>query len=110
MATDWGKVLQDMLGAAEGVAKKQWPKLRQEAEEQLKTLTQVAIRIEARKKAGQISETNARFLMAQYELAARNVMFSIEGMTNIMVEQAYNAALAVFRDAVKAATGGWVLL
>lgn len=110
MATDWGRVFQDMLGAAEGVAKKEWPKLRQEAEEQLKSLTQVAARIEARKLLGQISETNARFLMAQYELAARNVMFSIEGMTNILIEQVYNAALAVLKDAIKAATGGWILL
>jgi hypothetical protein len=109
---DWSKVLQDMVDAVEVVAKAEWPKLRSEAEEQFRSLTQVAARIEVRKvlKEDPISETNARFLFAQYELAARNVMFSIEGIANILIERAYNAALAVLRDAIKTATGGWVLI
>lgn len=45
-----------------------------------------------------------------YDMAAQNVLFSVEGMTNLIVEKAYNAARAVLVAAVKAATGGWVLL
>lgn len=108
--TDWTKVLQDMASAAEGIAKTEWPKLKGEAEDQFKVLTQVAARIEARKLSNEISETNARFLMNQYEMASQNVLYSIEGLTNIVIEQVLNAALDVLRVAIKAATGGWVLL
>lgn len=108
--TDWTKVLQDMLAAAQGTAQTEWPKLRSEAEAQFQTLTQVAARIEARKLANDITETNARFLMYQYQMAAQNVIFSVEGLTNLLVEQALNAALTILRDAVKAATNGWILL
>jgi hypothetical protein len=35
----------------------------------------------------------------------------VEGLTNIPIEQALNAALDVLRDAIKkTATGGWILL
>lgn len=108
--TDWTKVLQDMVTAAEGIANKEWPKLRDEAEAQFQILTQVAARIETRKLTNEISETNARFLMNQYEMASQSVLYSIEGMTNILIEQSLNAALDVLRSAVKAATGGWILL
>lgn len=108
--TDWTIVLQDMATAAEGIAKKEWPKLKDEAEAQFQVLTQVAARIEMRKLTNEISETNARFLMNQYEMATQNVLYSIEGMTNILIEQALNAAFDVLRSAIKAATGGWILL
>lgn len=108
--TDWTKVLQGMLAAAQNSAHAEWPKLQSEAKAQFQTLTQVAARIEARKLANDITETNARFLMYQYRMAAQNVMFSVEGLTNLLVEQALNAALDVLRQAVKTATNGWILL
>jgi len=109
-AMDWGKVLTDMLAAAQGVAKDKWPALRKDAEDQFKVLTQIGARIEARKAAQDISETNARFLMSQYKIASQNVLFSVEGLANLLVEQAWNKALDVLRDAVKTATSGWILL
>lgn len=108
--TNWTTVLQGMLAAAQQVAQNEWPKLRDEAEAQFQTLTQVAARVETRTLANTISETNARFLMYQYKMATQNVLFSIEGLTNLLVEQSVNAALAVLSNALKAATGGWVLL
>lgn len=108
--TDWTKVLQGMLAAAQNSARTEWPTLQSEAEAQFQTLTQVAERIEAGKLANNITETNARFLMYQYKMAAQNVMFSVEGLTNLLVEQALNAALDVLRQAVKTATNGWILL
>lgn len=110
MATDWNAVVQGMLAAAQKVATKEWPKLKTEAQDQFKVLAQVGARIEARKALNDISETNARFLMAQYNMAAQNVLFSVEGMTNLIVEQAYNAARSVLADAIKTATGGWLVL
>ena len=110
MAMDWTKVLTDMLTAAEGVAKTEWPKLKGEAEDQFKILTQVAMSVEARKATGQMSDTNARFLMAQHKMATQNVLYSIEGQTNILIEQVVNAALDILRTALRTATGGWILL
>ena len=112
MATNWSTVLTDMLKAAEGVAKNEWPKLEGEAKAQFQVLTQVGARIEARKLLNPptISETNARFLMNQYEMASQNVLYSIEGLTNLLIEEVINAALEVLRTALKSATGGWILL
>ncbi len=108
--TNWTKVTRDMMEAAEKVAQHEWPKLKSEAEAQFVTLTQVAARIEARKVINDISETNARHQMRQYQIAAFNIMYSTEGTTNLLLEQALNSALGVLRREMVLATGGWVLL
>ncbi|WP_321939798.1 hypothetical protein [Paraburkholderia sp. J8-2] len=106
---DWGQVAQDMLSAAETSAGADWPKLRDFAENQFENLTTVASQIETRKSQGTITEVNAEFLMDQYQAAARGVLFSVEGLTNLMIQNAWNAAMAVLAKAIDTAIG-WALI
>ncbi|MGY4727961.1 hypothetical protein [Burkholderia pyrrocinia] len=106
---DWGKVLDDMLKAAEQAAGAQWPTLNAYAQQEFQTLTGVATQIEARKVGGTISEVNAQFLAGQYEAAAKSVLYAVEGLSNIVIQSAWNAAMAVLRTALNDATG-WALL
>lgn len=107
---DTEKVLKDMLSASQAAAGAVWDKAKGDIEEEFKTLVNVGARIVARKAANTITEVNARFLIAQYYGAARNFLYSLEGIANLVIESMLNAALAVLREAIKIATKGWVLI
>lgn len=104
------KVLKDMLKAAQAEAGAVWGKVKDDVEEEFKVLVNVAARIMARKEAGKITEVNARFLMAQYYGAARSFLYSLEGIAKLILESMINAALEVLKEAIKTASGGWVLI
>lgn len=104
------EVVQGMLEAAKNAGEQIWKKVHKELEDEFKTLTQVAARVVFRKAAGSISEVNARFIMAQYYGAMRNYLYAVEGIANIAIESMINAALSILRDAIKVATGGWVVI
>ena len=107
---DEQKVLKDMLGASQTKAVAVWGQVKGDVEQEFKTLVSVGARIVARKEAGTISEVNAKFLMAQYYGAARNFLYSLEGIANLAIEAMINAALDVLKKAIQAATSGWVLI
>lgn len=107
---DEKKVLKDMLSASQSKAGAVWDKAKDDIEEEFKILASVGARIVARKAAGTITEVNAKFLIAQYFGAARSFLYSLEGIANIILESIINAALEVLREAIKVATGGWVVI
>ena len=107
---DQKKVLKDMLGASQAQATAVWSKVKGDVEQEFKTLVSVGARIVARKEAGTISEVNAKFLIAQYYGAARNFLYSLEGIANLVIEAMINAALDVLRTAIQTATSGWVVI
>lgn len=106
---DWKKVFEDMLAAAKGAAAQDWPALRDYARHEFETLSSIAARLEVRKLDGSITEVNARFLIGQYALAAKSVLYAVEGLKNVMIERAWNAAMAVLNLAINKAIG-WALL
>ncbi|MFL9896252.1 hypothetical protein [Paraburkholderia sp. RL17-381-BIF-C] len=106
---DWGQVAQNMLQAAKTSAGNDWPKLRDYAENEFKNLSTVAGQIEERKNQGTITEVNAEFLIGQYQAAARGVLFAVEGLTNLLIQKAWNAAMAVLAQAIDTAIG-WSLV
>lgn len=107
---DEKKVLKDMLGASQAQAGAVWNQVKGDVEQEFKTLVSIGARIFARKAAGTISEVNAKFLMAQYYGAARNFLYSLEGIANLVIEGMINAALDVLRKAIQVATNGWVVI
>lgn len=104
------QVLKDMLTASQAKAAAVWNQVKGDVEQEFKTLVSVGARIVARKEAKTISEVNAKFLMAQYYGAARNFLYSLEGISNLVIEAMINAALDVLRAAILAATKGWVVI
>lgn len=107
---DVEKVLKDMLGASQAKAGAVWGQVKDDVEQEFKTLTSVGSRIVARKAANTITEVNAKFLIAQYYGAARNFLYSLEGIANLVIEAVINAALDVLRKAIQTATGGWLVI
>lgn len=105
MAIDADRLLTDMLDAAAQAAGKRWTKLKKDATSQLETLAALASEIEARKLAGTIEEDEAEMLVKVQANAARAVFAGIKGQAKLAAEAAINAALAVLRQSVRAATG-----
>jgi hypothetical protein len=62
------------------------------------------------KQNGKITEQEAAYLMDLQRNASRTVLLTIEGLGILAVEEAINAALAVVRDTINAALGGWKIL
>ncbi len=104
------KLLKGMLAAAGGVLKDKWPAAKDYAANEFRKLLLEAGHIARLKAAGQITKAEAVYLMDLQRNAARSVLLTIEGLGTIAVESAINAALAVARDTINAALGGWKLL
>lgn len=107
---DGEKVVKDMLNASQAKAGGVWVQVKDDIEQEFRTLANVGARIVARKAANTITEVNAKFLIAQYYGAARNVLYSLEGFANLIIEAMINAALEVLRKAIQVATGGWLVI
>jgi hypothetical protein len=110
MDLDTDKLLQDMMAAGRKVLKKKWPSAKSYAENEFKKLLEEAVHINALKQEGKITEDEAIYLMNLQRNSARMVMLTLEGLGIIAVEEMLNAALAVARDAINSALGGWKLL
>jgi hypothetical protein len=110
MKIDIEKLLKGMLEAAGVVLKKHWPKAKDYAENEFRKLLLEARHIEQLKNDGKITEQEAIYLMDLQRNALRAVLLTIEGLGILAVEAAINAALAVVRDTVNSAVGGWKLL
>jgi hypothetical protein len=110
MKIDVDKLLKGMLGAANDVLQKQGPKARDYASNEFEKLLLEAQHIGELKKIRKITEQEAVYLMDLQRNAARTVLLTIDGMGIIAVESAINAALAVVRDTINSALGGWKVL
>ncbi len=105
MALDVGALAQSILGAMKGVLDAKWPTIKDYASDQATQLAKTLVKIEAEKIAGQITAADASVLLEMQKNAARQVFLAVEGMGELLVEQALNAGLAAVRDAVNKAIG-----
>ena len=103
MELDVDKLFEDMVAAVKGVVAGRWPEIQNLAEDELKALAELLVRIEARKAAGTISDDDARSLLKIHRNTVETVLASIQGMTLIAAEMAVNAALNVVKEAVNKA-------
>ncbi|WP_431112960.1 hypothetical protein [Variovorax paradoxus] len=98
-----------MLVAAEGVLKNKWVKVKPYIESETKIFAERLANIARLRAAGSISEQRARDLVAFQKEAFETVLLAVEGLTQLAIEEALNAALKAVRDAVNVAVG-FVLL
>ena len=105
MAFDITKVTGDMLGAAEGVFKEQWPKakgaMKQVLDEEASAFKAIA---EARI-AGKISEEDFQRQMEDENETLQAGLAMVRVIEKKMAQDAINAMLKVFYEAVKAVIG-----
>jgi hypothetical protein len=110
MNIDIEKLLKGMLEAASIVLKNQWPKAKDYAENEFRKLLLETQHIAQLKDDGKITEQEAIYLMELQRNASRTVLLTIEGLGILAVEAAINASLAVVRDTINNAVGGWKIL
>ena len=94
-----------MLSAAEGVVKDRWPTTRQYFESETRMLAERLASIEKMRLAGTISESRAKMHLEFQKESYGTVLLAVEGLNQLLVEQALNAALTVVKEAVNAALG-----
>ena len=95
----------DMLSAAAGVFRDDWPALKDYAEGELKKLAETGATVTKLYASGAISKAEAKALVEMQKNTARTVMLTIQGIGLIIAEKAVNAVLKVLRAAVNTAVG-----
>ena len=105
MSLDIEVIGKQMIDAARGVVKKKWPSTSSYFESESKAYAARLATIVQLRVDGLISEERARQHVAFQTNAWETVLLSVEGLTQLLVEEALNAAIKVIRDAVNTAIG-----
>jgi hypothetical protein len=95
----------EMLAAALPILKERTEDASAYADMEFKKIAQTLASITEQFAAGQLSEHQARLLMAMQKNASQSVMLTLEGLGLLSVELAINAALDVVRGTVNRAIG-----
>ena len=98
-----------MIAAAQSVVKEKWPSTKSYFESESKAYAARLATIVQLREEGLISETRAKQHVEFQTNAYETVLLAVGGLTQLLVEQALNAAIAVIRDVVNKAIG-FVLL
>ena len=94
-------VVSDMVNAAKGVLTKQWPGVKDYAEEEMEKIAKRVELIVKKSIAGDINEEEAKILLQMQTNAAAGTLAILEGISRLMAEQAINAALEGLKNAIK---------
>ena len=105
MSLDVGDLSSKMIEAFKGELSDKWPEVRDYAEAESKKLAENFVMIEKLKLSGEIDEEQARLHHEIQQNASRSVLLTIEGLGDIAVEQAINAAMNVVKETVNGALG-----
>lgn len=105
MSLDADAIVKQMLEAAQGVVTDKWPATRSYFETESKAFAARLATIVQLRAAGAISEERAKQHVAFQKNSWETVLLTVEGLNQLLVEQALNAAIKVIRDAVNKAIG-----
>lgn len=105
MSLDVEAIGKQMIAAAQGVVKDKWPTTKSYFESESKIYAARLASIVKMRKDGLISDDRAKQHVAFQTTAWETVLLAVEGLNQLLVEQALNAALAVIRDTVNKAIG-----
>lgn len=109
MSLDVDAIAKDMISAARGVVDQKWPATQAYFESESKMYAQRLASVAKMYADGIISEKRAKEHVALQNDAWETTLLAVNGLSQILVEQALNAAINVVRDAVNKAIG-FVLL
>ncbi len=105
MSLDVQDVASKMIEAAKGVVGEKWPVTSAYFVSESRMFAERFAAIARMRAEGVISEERARSHVAFQKDAWETVLVAAYGLTQLMVEQALNAALDAVRDVVNAAVG-----
>lgn len=105
---DISALLTDITNAAKGSLEKDWPKVKGNVVQKLKTLAENVAYIEKMKLEGKMTKKEATLHLNIQRNAVETVLLTQKGLGKIAVENALNAVFNVVGEAIKLATG-WVI-
>lgn len=95
----------DIFNAAEGVVKDKWPKTKKYFEAESKAFAARMATIVQLRKDGVISEDRAKEHVRMQKESWETVLLAVEGLNQLMVEEALNAGIKIIRDTINKAIG-----
>lgn len=105
MSLDIDVIAKDMITAAKGVVDEKWPATREFFESESKMYAQRLASVAKMYADGIISEKRAKEHIALQNEAWETTLLAVNGLSQILIEQALNAAIKVIRDAVNKTIG-----
>ena len=105
MSLDIELIGNQMIEAAKGVVSDKWPATKRYFESESKAYAARLATIVQLRKDGLISEERAKQHVVFQTNAWETVLLSVDGLNQLIVEEALNAAIKVIRDAVNKAIG-----
>lgn len=105
MPLDTGEVVEKMLEAAQGVFNDKWPQTKDYVESEAKIFAERFANIARLRQENKITERRAKLHIEFQKEAWETVLLSVEGLSQLLVEQALNAALDAVKDVVNTAVG-----
>jgi hypothetical protein len=105
MAIDVSQVGGQMLSAALPILAKGGSSVKDYAEDQFKQIAQRIADIGEQRIEGNLSDSDAKALLDMQIKSTENVFLTVEGLTEIIIEQAINAALNVVKEVVNTGVG-----
>jgi hypothetical protein len=103
MALDAQDIITTMMAAAQKVLSKEWPKIQDSVASETKIFAERLVTIERLRLAGTISESRAKSHIEFQKESWETFLLSAEGLSQLMVEEALNAALNAVKDIVNTA-------
>jgi len=105
MSLDVSAIAGQMLAAAKGVVGEKWPATQTYFDSETKIFAQRLASIAELRASGSISEERAKSHLQFQKEAWDTVLLAVEGLNQLMVEEALNAALDAVRAIVNKAIG-----
>jgi Asp-tRNA(Asn)/Glu-tRNA(Gln) amidotransferase B subunit len=105
MSLDVDVIASDMISAAKGVVSDKWPATRAYFESESKMYAQRLASIAKMYADGLISEKRAKEHIALQNEAWETTLLAVNGLSQLLIEEALNAAIKVIQDAVNKALG-----
>ncbi|HSW14639.1 MAG TPA: hypothetical protein VLI06_17475 [Solimonas sp.] len=100
MSLNVEEIASGMIGAAKGVVGERWPATQKYFESESRMFAERLASIAAMHAEGLISEGRARLHVEFQTEAWETTLLAVQGLNQLMIEEALNAAIKVIRDAV----------
>jgi hypothetical protein len=105
MNIDTTQLATDMINAAKGVVGEKWPATQAYFESESKMFAERLATIARMRVDGDISESRAKQHVEMQKEAWETTLLAVQGLNQLMVEEALNAALKIVKDTVNTAIG-----
>lgn len=105
MSIDKNDVSQKMIDAAKGIFKDNWPQTKEYAESEIKIFSERFSTIKKLRDEGKITTSRARLHVEFQKDAWETVMLAVNGLNQLMIEEALNAALDAVKNIVNTEVG-----